>query len=748
MKPSSSSPSIRRWKPLGFSGGGGTECAVFSPHDPNRIIINCDMSGAYHSENSGQSWTMFPWQELLGCPFCTPVWHPQDPNRIYAAYGYPSTLRLSQDGGQTFQPIGQGLPGDLRHLCIDGTQPDRMLASTETALYRSDDAGKNWSPCGRTIAPIRGLHFDVNSPAAQRACFVCTAEAVFRSTNAGRTWVSCGNGLPLKRIQAFAAASDTVSGQSALYIWVDERGPNSLSTGEIYRSLDGGNQWLKTCDGPILPPAEYIDAPRTLLVTPVKPLTLYAISPVLDAEHAVYRSEDGGQTWRSLFHGNKTDPAYNVADNHISLYFTQKQGWSITVAAICSSDPNRVLVSDYCTQYLTCDGGKNWKNLDVVYAPGQGKPVHGSRWMNNGLNITTTWNYDIDPFDRARHFISATDIGLCRSIDHGQSWIWCRETAANTFQLAFDPEVPGKMWAGFSEVHDIPNNNIVTGGHRCQGYGTVGYSEDHGATWVDRTVGMQINDELWYGKGKSFDRTRPGCLPSAPVVSVIVDPRSPRDARRLYASSFENGVYRSDDAGLTWNPVGEGLGVTGVNVRVCRVLLHADGTLFCVVTGKMRDKWLMPEGVGLYRLSPKQTRWEKITGRLDVRWFTDFTVDPADSRTIYLAACDDPSRGLAEGGLYRTQDGGHTWKKLARKSALHFSAIIAPHQPNRIYMTLTYNEGLAAPLWMSEDRGETWQPFNDYPFCSAHRVHFDPSEPDAIYVTGYGGGAWKGPAVP
>jgi len=65
-----------------------------------------------------------------------------------------------------------------------------------------------------------------------------------------------------------------------------------------------------------------------------------------------------------------------------------------------------------------------------------------------------------------------------------------------------------------------------------------------------------------------------------------------------------------------------------------------------------------------------------------------------------------------------------------------------------MYMTLTYNEGLAAPLWISEDRGESWTAFEDYPFCSAHRVHFDPADPTVIYVTSYGGGIWRGPATP
>ena len=41
-----------------------------------------------------------------------------------------------------------------------------------------------------------------------------------------------------------------------------------------------------------------------------------------------------------------------------------------------------------------------------------------------------------------------------------------------------------------------------------------------------------------------------------------------------------------------------------------------------------------------------------------------------------------------------------------------------------------------------------WTPFADYPFRGAHRVHFDPNDDTMIYVTGYSGSVWHGPAEP
>jgi len=732
--------------PTGLSGGGGTETPAISPHDPDHILLNCDMSCAFRTEDGGNTWTMFHWSNMLGCPFCAGVFHPRDPQIAYAAYGYLSTLRISRDGGKTFAAYGEGLPGNLRHILIDGDQPDLMLAATENEVFRSVDAGTHWSPIARTAGTCLGLHIDRTSPAKQRRFFLVTRETVYRSDDGGANWIQCGAGLPLRPILAFAASSNAGSGVCRLYAWLDATTKDRKSQGEICRSSDHGTTWERVSGRPV--PAGEADQVRYLLTTDVQPDTLYAVNPARSNEPFVHRSDDAGKTWRPVLFGDKHDKRFNLGVNYTSTYFNSLSGWAITAAGICSANPDVVLVSDYCTPYLTKDGGRTWRNLDTHHAPGQGKPANGHRWLNNGLTNTTTWNYYVDPFERRRHYICYTDLGFARSEDGGNSWIWGRDTGPNTFELAFDPEVPGRIWGAFSEVHDIPNNNIVTGGHRATGYGIVGVSDDFGVTWLDPTLNVPINDERWYGAHRRPNGTPCGGLPQVPIVSVILDPKSPKDHRRLYASAWEHGVYRSDDSGKTWTSISNGLGAPGLNMRVCRVRLHADGTLLCLVTGKLRDHWLMPEGVGLYASSDNGANWRKITAGLDVRWLTDFEVDPRDSRAIYLSVCDDPGRDHAEAGLYKTIDGGRSWDRLARHSALHFGATIHPRKPDWVYMTLTYNEGKAAPLWLSKDAGRSWKAFEDYTFCSAHRVCVDPERDDRIYVTGYGGSVWRGPAEP
>lgn len=712
----------KRWQPTGISGGGGMETPAISPHDPNLLLLNCDMSGAYRSTDGGETWEMIHWAQLTGCPFCAAVFHPTDPNVVFAAHSYAATLRVSRDRGVTWQPCGDGLPGSLRRLAIDPVHPENMLAATMEAIYRSSDGGAHWERCECFAGESLGIVYDRNSG----QCFTASRDGVFRSED-GAAWQSSGNGLDGRLLAAFAGASNTV--QFRLYCWMVD--------GTLLRSLDG-NSWESCLDLPVR--KGYEGCARWLLVSDTNPEIVYAIRPDFSAEDTVWHSDDAGSTWRRVAFCDKTDPRFNLPDHYITDYFlpTSLWGWTTCGAAIDPADPDHLMFDHYCSLFITKDGGRSWQSGDV----------HGSAagWINNGLVITTTWQYDIDPFRHDRRYIGYTDLGLFRSEDAGATWLWNRDIGANVYEIAFDPEVPGRLWAALSQVHDIPNNNIVLGGHRADGFGCVGYSEDFGVTWRERNLDRPVIDYHWQEWAAGDDYAARRGLPVAPVISVVLDPKSPVTSRTLYASVWQHGVFISTDGGLTWAPLSDGLGAPGVNLRVCRLRLHEDGTLFCLVTGILRDGKLIRDGVGLYRLNGG--RWQQITTGLDIRWTTDFDVDPRDSRVLYLGICDDPGRDLQEGGLYKTTDGGQTWTRVARKSSLHFGATICPGKPDWVYMTLTYNDAANPPLWLSKDAGATWQPFEDYPFCSAHRVHFDPEDESTIYVTSYGGSVWKGPAEP
>ncbi len=726
---------IRTWEPLGLSGGGGMFSPAISPADPNLMMINCDMSAAYISENGGHNWRMIHHAQLRSDTQCRPGFHPSDPNVIYASSG--GHLRISRDKGRTFAAIGNLKDSLSGEIAINSSDPAIMLVGTRSGQCQlSHDAGETWTPCPGPQGQVIGLHFD------GRVMFAATDTGIWRSDDGGQTWGEKTDGLPWKEIQGFTGGSNLRTGDAVLYCTIVSKEENGVFKGGVYRSRDRGQSWQSAMGAGINTSigkkdqwsygsiAQY----RQVLTTDAKPLTVYALNTSTGFHppyhETVYRSDDGGDTWRATFYQDPRFTQYNVAPDYVTASTGQsyKGGDTPFGAAICNSDPNRLILV-YSQSYITHNGGDTWFTGDTYPAPGQ-KPQPGSAWVCTGLVVTTTWNYYIDPFEPNRHYIAYTDIGYARSIDAGKTWIWWDKSSwapwRNTcYEMAFDPEIPGKIWGGFSDVHDIPNDNIISERHGHNGPGGLCISRNFGASWKAEAQG----------------------LPLRPVTGIVVDPKSPKNARTLYAGVFMEDVYKSTDDGKTWTLKKNGLG-DPLNMRVSRVILHKDGTLFAMICAARpaRGKPLMPEGVGLYRSRDGAETWEKVNASKLFLYPKDFAVHPQDSNTILVGTCD-AGGGDQSGGLYRTADGGKTWERIGRQGSQTFGGYFHPKHDGWIYMTLT--EGApGAGLWLSKDNGQTWQALNGLPFSNIQRVTFDPSDDNLIYVTTFGGSIWRGPAAP
>jgi photosystem II stability/assembly factor-like uncharacterized protein len=194
------------------------------------------------------------------------------------------------------------------------------------------------------------------------------------------------------------------------------------------------------------------------------------------------------------------------------------------------------------------------------------------------------------------------------------------------------------------------------------------------------------------------------------------------------------------DDGKSWRAAGAGLG-SPKDMRACKLQLHKDGTLFVLVTAMREGGSFVKDGPGIYRSTDGAKTWTLASTGERFLWPKDFTVDPDDSKIIYVGAA---AAQADQAGLWRTTDGGSHWNRLAKEGSEHFGAYLPPKHKGWIYMTLT--EGAPGPgLWLSKDDGRTWKPMS-LPFANAQRVAFDPADDNVIYVTTFGGSVWKGPA--
>jgi photosystem II stability/assembly factor-like uncharacterized protein len=727
------------WEPVGLSGGGGMFTPAISPADPDLLMLNCDMGAAYLSDDGGRNWRMVHHAQLRSDTRCRPAFHPSDPDILFASSG--GQLRVSRDRGRTFTPIGDLRDSLFGEIAIHPTDPNVMLAGTSRErCARSHDAGMTWRECqgltGRAIA----FHFDRTRPG--RSMFAATDRGIWHSEDGGDTWVERTRGLPWKEIQAFAGGSDPATGMVMLYCAIRSQEVNGAFQGGIYRSRDRGVSWHSAMGSGLnidITPADpwahgAVAQYQHLLTTDAQPLTVYALntSTGFHPPHSdtVYRSDDGGDTWRATYFQDPRFDRFNVAHDYVTAATGKcfKGGETPFGVAICNTDPNRVMLVRN-EPHITHNGGATWC-VGSTYPASEEPPHPDTAWVCNGLVVTTSWHYYVDPHEPNRHYIAYTDIGFSRSLDGGKTWRWWNQNTwapwRNTcYEIAFDPDTPGLLWGAFSDIHDIPNDNIISERHGHRGPGGVCVSRDFGASWQHEAQG----------------------IPAKPVTSIVLDPTSPKGKRTLYAGVFDAGVYQSTDDGRTWQLKSKGLGHPD-NLRVHRVIRHADGALFASICAKRpsANAPLMSQGVGLYRSRDGAETWEPINASQPLLYVKDFSVHPRDSARILLGAAD-AGRDDQSGGLYFTEDGGSSWRRLSRQGPQTFGGYFHPDREGWIYLTLT--EGArGAGLWLSRDHGRTWTAFDHLPFSNIQRVEFDPGDAGRIHVTTFGGSVWRGPAEP
>lgn len=594
----------------------------------------------------------------------------------------------------------------------------------------------------RLAGPTRTL-VDTIASLGERGGSLLTesVDGVRRSVDGGVTWTEPA-GLPPTAPGATTSSSElaVLASDPDIAYLLDSTRPSTTPYGEgpgpsLYRTADAGATWTAiesdALSGRIVYDLAVIpatDGPPAILV--------------LDGESGILRSVDGGVTFAAATQGIAPDP----------------DAGGIAVGTIAAGPRTGVAFAATPTDlYRTTDGGATWRSVCVVddtmpcgrpaVAPGDGGIVllassqgivrsmdAGASWRQVGTNVVP--GPDAGGIDRIA--MSATDptialasgmAGLYRSGDGGATWIaWDGGVAASELgpsdHVAMDVLDPAHAW----RVHGSTFLVTADGGRTWRDLpgpdptGVPAYaalSHDGAPLVVGASDGIAARTEL------RWVTASPGSL----AVSFVADPGLDG---RVYAATYADGVLRSDDGGLTWEPWSTGLprtvawSVALLVRRDGRVLLATDAGAWererdgarwdrlgrSLPNAAARTLVVLPDGAilvgletrGAWRLDRGADDWRPLG--LDGRTVLSLAAGPGDGRVL-LAATDAR-------GLFRSTDAGRTWRNVASTGA---SASVAFDPVTRLALLAT-----GTRVIQSADLGRTWSTFTSgLPAADAQR---------------------------
>ncbi|HLP24903.1 MAG TPA: cellulase, partial [Acidobacteriota bacterium] len=342
------------WRNVAIGGGGFVTGVEFHPTERGLAYARTDVGGAYRWDAAAQTWV--PLLDWLG----PAEWNlqgvesialdPTDPNRVYFAVGTytrpdvsNAELLRSTDRGATWQrtPLpfklgaNEAARGSGERLMVDPNSPNILyLGTRRDGLWRSDDHAVTWSrvasfpdlPDGSVGQPatkdgrynylaqpvgVAWVRIDASTGTRGQptpvlyAAISRTGESLFRSTDAGATW----NALPQQPTN-FRPTGAALAPDGTLYVtYADEPGPNRMRDGAVWKFSPRDGTWTEiTPEKPDPAIAERRFGYGAVEVDPSDANTILVNTWGRDKfGEEMFRSTDGGRTWRPTLHNAQWD---------------------------------------------------------------------------------------------------------------------------------------------------------------------------------------------------------------------------------------------------------------------------------------------------------------------------------------------------------------------------------------------------------------------------------------------------------
>lgn len=386
-------------------------------------------------------------------------------------------------------------------------------------------------------------------------------------------------------------------------------------------------------------------------------------------------------------------------------------------------------------------------------------------------------------------YVATASGGIWKTENEGTTWKALFEDApsASVGAITVDPNNPDTVWAGFGESNIFRSTMAGTGVYR---------SDDAGQTWthlgladthhIARIVVHPKDSQIVYvaaggheyteneerGVYKTTDggKTWKKVLYEGPMTGaseLVMDPSNPDT---LFASMWYRirrpwndpvpgpggGIYRSRDAGETWERLGEGLPPRETAGRTGLAMTPAQpGRIYALIDNHQparaaregevdsygRQRQAVIKGAEVYRSDDHGDHWELVSGNdrsmqslfSTYGWvFGQIRVDPNQADTIYVMGVP----------LLKSTDGGKSFTNLQYPDlhADHHALWIDPDNSNYL---INGNDG---GINLSYDGGQTWKNIENLPVVQFYNVALDDAEPFNVYGSIQDNMSWSGPS--
>ncbi len=675
-------------------------------------------------------------------------------------------------------------------------------ATRSGGLWKTTNAGTTWTPITDSVgaAAVGAVAVAPSDPnvvwmgtgdqANARSSY--SGKGVFKSTDAGATWTFAG--LPdshhIARIIIHPSRPDVVyvAAIGHLFSRNEERG--------VFRTLDGGRTWKKVLyvnDG-----VGAID----LVINRRTPATLYAAMYDKDRkpwqivesgpESAIYKTEDGGDKWTRLSGGLPTGKIGRIGldifqKNPLILYAlienqNPKPGSNAREVNAISPLAAGIIGNEL---YRTDDGGKTWRKATDVNVAGGKAPYsfnqirvnpHDDRTVivtSDSMFISRdggkTWNTDFfrgvfgdframwwDPQDKDR-IILGSDGGVSVSVDGGKTADYFPNMGVGeVYAVGVDMDDPYNVYGGMQD-HDSwkgPSNS-PTGRVTLEHWVTVGPGDGMynvvdptDSRWVynTRELNQMGRMDQKTGVRTPVAPSRPAGQPRLRYNWIAPIALSPHNPKIVYAGAQV--LFRSLNQGDTWEEISPDLTTNdpqkiGRNVPYCTITTISESPL------KPGIIWVGTDDGKVQLTQNHGGAWTDVTAALASagapvdQWVSRVFASPHDAGTAFVSKNGFRNDDFAP-YLYKTTDYGKSWTPI--KGNLPDAPINVVVQDRKNTDLLAVGNDIG--VFVSIDGGASWSRLKaNLPTVAVHDLTIHPRENDLVLGT-YGRAFWAGDISP